>query len=204
MIAVAPIPRAEHLYGGRLSAPSSRAELDRLLGDVARRDNAAFRSLYDAAAPKLFAVILRIVKSRPVAEEVLQDTFLRIWQNAESYSSSMASAQTWMNSIARNRSIDVLRQRGAVPRSEDFDDVEWFEKVADHRDREGEMVGTASLRQCLSMIEDQARTCVLLAYYEGYSREELAQRYDRPVNTIKTWLHRSLLALRACLDGEAT
>ena len=65
------------------------------------------------------------------------------------------------------------------------------------------MIDNASLRHCLGTIDSQARDCVLLAYYEGYSREELARRYDRPVNTIKTWLHRNLATLRACLDGEA-
>ena len=66
------------------------------------------------------------------------------------------------------------------------------------------MVNNASLRRCLAAIDDQARTCILLAYYEGYSREELAERYDRPVNTIKTWLHRNLASLRDCLDGSSS
>ena len=109
-----------------------------------------------------------------------------------------------MNSIARNRSIDVLRQRGYVQVSAVDNASDWFEKVAEDRDREGDMIDNASLRRCLAGIEPQARDCVLLAYYEGYSREELAQRFGRPVNTIKTWLHRSLGTLRACLDGSPT
>jgi RNA polymerase sigma factor (sigma-70 family) len=63
------------------------------------------------------------------------------------------------------------------------------------------MINNASLRRCLGTIDETARECVLLAYYEGYSREELARRFDCPVNTIKTWLHRSLATLRDCLDG---
>lgn len=177
-----------------------RAELERLLADVANRDGAAFRQLYDLAAPKLFATILRIVRSKSAAEEVLQDTFLRIWQNAGRFSAETAPAQTWMNSIARNRSIDLLRQRGSAPVVASADESGWFDRIAEDRDREGDMINNASLRRCLAGIDGQARTCVLLAYYEGYSREELAQRFGRPVNTIKTWLHRSLLALRACLD----
>jgi RNA polymerase, sigma subunit, ECF family len=188
--------------GGLLLA-TEKAELDRLLTLVARRDRDAFRRLYDATSPKLFATILRIVRHKPSAEEVLQDVFLRIWQNADSFSPKTAPAQAWLNSIARNRAIDVLRQKGFATVSTGADETDWYERIAEDRDREAEMINVASLRRCLGQIDDQARSCVLLAYYEGLSREELAQRYDRPVNTIKTWLHRSLASLRACLDGES-
>lgn len=181
---------------------TEKAELDRLLVAVARRDRDAFRRLYDLTSPKLFATILRIVKVRASAEEVLQDVFLRIWQNAESFSPETAPARAWMNSIARNRAIDVLRQKGFTPGPGVDDDTNWYERIAEDRDREADMVNNASLLRCLETIDEQARDCVLLAYYEGFSREELAQRYDRPVNTIKTWLHRSLASLRACLDGS--
>ena len=181
-----------------------KAELDDLLRAVAGEDRAAFRRLYEASSPKLFATILRIVRVRASAEEILQDVYLRIWQNAGSFSPEMASARAWMNSIARNRAIDVLRQKAPTPASSlDDDGTDWFERIAEDRDREADMIDNASLRRCLGTIDAQARDCVLLAYYEGYSREELAQRYARPVNTIKTWLHRSLASLRACLDGAA-
>lgn len=180
---------------------TDKAELDSLVAAVARRDRNAFRRLYDLASPKLFATIFRIVRNKPAAEEVLQDVFLRIWQNAESFSPQTAPARAWMNSIARNRAIDVLRQKGFATVTSAADDTDWYERIAEDRDREADMINNASLRHCLGQIDDQARTCVLLAYYEGFSREELAERYDRPVNTIKTWLHRSLASLRACLDG---
>ena len=181
---------------------AEKVELEDLLAAVARRDRQAFRDLYDATCGKLFATVLRIVRTKPAAEEVLQDVYLRIWQNAGRFSPETASARTWMNSIARNRAIDVLRQKNfaSVTPAED-NEGSWYERIAEDRDREADMVNNASLRRCLAGIDEQARTCVLLAYYEGYSREELAQRYDRPVNTIKTWLHRSLASLRACLDG---
>ena len=180
-----------------------KAELETLLVAIARQDRAAFQALYDLTSPKLFATILRIVRNRTAAEEVLQDVFLRIWQNAASYAPQTAPANAWMNSIARNRAIDVLRQRSFVSVSGSDTEGDWYERIAEDRDREGDMVNNASLRRCLEGIDEQARTCVLLAYYEGYSREELAKRYDRPVNTIKTWLHRSLTTLRACMDGPA-
>ena len=180
------------------------SEFDDLLAAVARKDREAFRTLYDMAAPKLFATILRIVKIRAAAEEVLQDVFLRIWQNAGTFSPQTAPARAWMNSIARNRAIDVVRQKGFTSINGGDADTDWYERIAEDRDREADVINNASLRHCLQTIEPQARDCVLLAYYEGYSREELALRYGRPVNTIKTWLHRSLSSLRACLDGDRT
>jgi RNA polymerase sigma factor (sigma-70 family) len=179
---------------------AEKEELDRLLPAVARHDRAAFRRLYDAASPKLFGIILRIVKNRSLAEEVLQDAFLRIWEHAGSYSAEIAPAWAWITSIARNRAIDIIRQRKALSFDEPGENVDWYERIAESRDREGELIDNASLRACLALMEAQARDCVLFAYYEGLSREELAKRYARPVNTIKTWLHRSLAALRACLD----
>ncbi len=183
---------------------TDKAVLDSLLISVAGRDREAFRRLYDLTSPKLFATILRIVRQKPAAEEILQDVFLRIWQNAGSFSPQTAPARAWMNSIARNRAIDVLRQRTFTTVANAADEIDWYERIAEDRDREADMINNASLRHCLEQIDDQARACVLLAYYEGLSREELAQRYDRPVNTIKTWLHRSLATLRACLDGSPT
>ena len=181
---------------------TEKTELESLLVAVADADRAAFRRLYDLTAPKLFATILRIVRVRASAEEVLQDVYLRIWQNAASFSPDAAPARVWMNSIARNRAIDVIRQKSFASASSLDDGTDWFERIAEDRDREADMVNVASLRRCLGTIDAQARDCVLLAYYEGFSREELAQRYDRPVNTIKTWLHRSLASLRACLDED--
>lgn len=176
-------------------------EYETLLEAVGRQDRVAFRTLYDLAAPKLFATILRIVKSRAAAEEILQDVFLRIWQNAGRFSPETGPARAWLNTIARNRAIDVIRQRTFAPIAGGDGETDMYERVAEDRDREADMINNASLRHCLDSIEATARECVLLAYYEGFSREELAQRFNRPVNTIKTWLHRNLALLRDCLDG---
>ncbi len=180
---------------------TEKAEYEDLLLAVAQRDRSAFRTLYNTASPKLYATILRIVRNRPAADEVLQEVFLRIWQKADSFAPEAGPARAWMNSIARNRAIDLLRQKSFTLVDGGADnDVALYERVAEDRDREADMINNAALRHCLATIDEPARRCVLLAYYDGYSREELAQRFDRPVNTIKTWLHRSLASLRACLD----
>jgi RNA polymerase sigma factor (sigma-70 family) len=170
------------------------------IGAAAKGDRTAFKQLYDLTSPKLFGAILRILRNRSAAEEVLQDVFLRIWQNAASYSPEAAPHMAWMYAIARNRAIDVLRVKTPVLAAPDEDGTDWYERVAEPRDRENEMMDIAQLRHCLGLIEEPARSMVLAAYYEGHSREELALRYDRPVNTIKTWLHRSLSTLKGCME----
>jgi RNA polymerase sigma factor (sigma-70 family) len=181
-------------------AAANNAELATLLSAVARRDRIAFKELYGHVAPKLFAILLRILRNKAVAEDVLQDVFLRIWQNADSFSAEAGPAMGWLISIARNRAIDVLRSKNPAEPASETDAADLFAKIAEPGDRETQMMNIAALRHCLGEIEEPTRSCILLAYYEGYSREELAARFDHPVNTIKTWLHRGLAALKACLD----
>ncbi|MBV1707556.1 MAG: sigma-70 family RNA polymerase sigma factor [Hyphomicrobiales bacterium] len=168
---------------------------------VARGDRIAFRALYDAASPRLFAVILRLVRNRAAAEDVLQDVFLRIWRSAPQFDVSRGSAQAWMVTIARNRAIDHIRQNhAATTRPDDEDELA---QVADPHDAEASLSDRDGLRHCLQLIEADKRACLLAAYYEGASREELALHYGQPVNTIKTWLHRALATLRQCLEGKS-
>jgi RNA polymerase sigma factor (sigma-70 family) len=184
--------------------PAEDEELIRMLQATGRGDRRAFKAVYDRTSPLLFGIVLRILRNRATAEEVLQDSYLRIWRGAASFSASTGSPLGWMAAIARNRAIDVARQRREVLVEPDEDGRDWLESIPDPR---AGGAGFADLRQlghCLGLLDDSHRRCVLLAYYEGYSREELAARFDRPVNTIKTWLHRGLAALRHCMDGAGS
>jgi RNA polymerase sigma factor (sigma-70 family) len=179
---------------------SDNRELVSFLTATARGDRAAFRELYERAAPKLFAILLRILPNRSQAEEALQDVFLKIWQNAGSFDPETGSAMGWLASIARNRAIDIVRARNpAEPAKTDATDD--LANIADLSGGEEQMMELAALRHCLETLEEPARNCILLAYYDGYSREELASRFGRPVGTIKTWLHRSLALLKSCLEA---
>lgn len=200
--------RASPLRGGsQPDGPSADdpARTDAVLVDliarIARRDEAALRTLYDRTAPKLLGVVLRIQSDRGLAEDVLQDVFLRIWQKAATYSPAAGRPLAWLCTIARNRAIDGVRRRSETqgPVTEDGED--WVERLADPHDSEGAILGRNALQACLGRLEALHRDCIVLAYCEGQSREDLALRYDRPVSTIKTWLHRGLATLRGCLDG---
>jgi RNA polymerase sigma factor (sigma-70 family) len=186
--------------GDALLQGKDETSLADLIVAVGGGDRAAFRALYDQTSPKLFGIILRIIRNRAAAEDILQDVYLRVWRNASSYSRETGPGLAWLNSIARNRAIDLLRRKSFTAPPVDEDGTDWYEKIAGPRDVEADLLDVAALRRCLGAIEEPSRSCVLLAYYEGYSRDELATRFDKPVNTIKTWLYRSLNALKACLE----
>jgi RNA polymerase sigma-70 factor (ECF subfamily) len=182
------------------SMTSSADDIAGFLQDIAKGDRTAFASLYAATSSKLLGVVLRILKRRDIAEEVLQEVYVKIWEKAADFDAGRASPITWMSTIARNRALDVVRQRTPVSLE---DHPEHLDAAADEelaidkilRDESGQ-----ALRDCLSKLDPDRARIIILAYCEGLSREELGQRYNQPANTIKTWLRRSLLQLRGCLE----
>lgn len=179
---------------------SSRQELDRLLAGVADGDEAAFAELYQATSAKLYAVALRILKSQEAAEDVVQDSFFKVWERARDFRPELASPVTWMAAIVRNRALDEVRRRGARPAA-DVSELDDLESDDEHPlDVLGRREDVERLIRCLEGLEPDKKQMVRLAYLDGLSREELAQRFGRPEGTIKTWLHRSLAQLRGCLE----
>lgn len=185
------------------NSSSQDALLQARLAAVADGDQAALKALYDETAAKLFGVVLRIVRHREAAEDVLQDVYLRIWQHAGAYVPTAGRPITWMCAIARNRAIDRVRARKETPVTDLVDGEDWMNQVPDPYDGESDVLDRGALAHCLGRFDDLHRQCLVLAYCEGFSREELAARFERPVNTIKTWLHRGLASLRSCLEANA-
>jgi RNA polymerase sigma-70 factor, ECF subfamily len=148
-------PRGRQAESGLLAA---------LIAAVSGGDRRAFKALYDATAPKLFGVVLRIDRDRAVAEEVLQDVFLRVWQNAGSYAPDAGQPMTWLASIARYRAIDVVRQRREKPIGGGEDGEDWIAGIMDPHDGEAELIDRDRLRQSLARLDEAQRTCLLLAY----------------------------------------
>jgi len=177
------------------------AELVWLMAGVARGDQAAFERLYVATRAKLYGVVLRILRRTDLAEEVVQEAYLKIWNNAGSFDAKLATPITWMVAIARNRALDVVRRKGEVSIE---DEPAAMEAAGEEPNPLARQEMTEELRRllgCLGQVEEERRRLVLLAYYGGWSREQLAAKFERPVNTIKTWLRRSLAEIRECLGS---
>jgi RNA polymerase sigma-70 factor (ECF subfamily) len=176
-------------------------DIVQLMGRVARRDRKAFAELYRATSAKMFGTALRILRQRDLAEDIVQEVYAKIWERAGDFDAAKASPITWMATIVRNRALDEVRRKAPL-KIEDM--PEGFEPAAEPSDPlagRDRSEGLRRLLACLDKLDPQKRQMVLLAYYNGASRDALAQRYEAPVPTIKTWLHRSLAQLRACLSS---
>lgn len=179
------------------------SEIERLIASIALSDRKAFDRLYAQAAPKLFGVVMRILKDRAQAEDALQEVFIKVWQRAASYRSTSQSPMAWLVAIARNHAIDVIRA-GKGPH-EDIEDQQALQSPEPDPERIALASGERSrIEACLEQLDANRAEAVVSAYVEGYSYQELADRYAVPINTMRTWLRRSLISLRECLDDGQT
>ncbi len=176
---------------------------------VALGDRAALRELYDAAAPRLLAVVFRMLDDRGQAEDVVQDTFLTVWTRASHFPALRTSPLAWLTSIARHRAIDQLRRRRPETglQWQDNEGVEHQHDVADEAGSPLEQLLAAQsdhrLGDCIGRIDAEPRAALMLAYYDGLTHDQLAQRLGRPLGTVKAWIRRSLERLKNCLEGAA-
>jgi RNA polymerase sigma-70 factor, ECF subfamily len=174
-------------------------EIAGLLSRCALRDRQAFAALYGRTSAKLFGVTLRILKDRSEAEEALQEVYVKIWQRADRYVAGGYSPISWLVAIARNHSLDILR--GRKPRSEDIDVALEIADAAPNPEQAAADSGErARIDTCLDELDSEKAAAVRGAYLDGYSYDELATRFSVPLNTMRTWLRRSLLKLRDCLS----
>lgn len=170
------------------------------LRDCARGDRGALERLYRQTAPQLFGLALRIVRQRDLAEEVLQNAFLAVWRHAGSFDERRGPAMAWLASIVRNQAIDMARRRG---REAPLDPA-LMQGIEDPAPGPLEAASASAearaIRACLGELEEQPRRSLLLAYYEGLTMEEVAARMRAPLGTVKSWIRRSLIRLKACLE----
>lgn len=173
--------------------------LVKYLCQTALSDRAAFKRLYDQAAPVLMSVIKRIVVDLETAEDVLQETFIKVWYQAQSYRPDKSKPMTWLASIARNCAIDSLRKNKHQARTlplesalpEHDEDMAYIDPeivMDDHR-----LIG------CMEKLAPEQRQAIVASYCEGYSHRELSESLATPVGTVKSWIRRSLLILKKCL-----
>ena len=174
-------------------------EIAELIGRVVLKDRAAFDRLYTLASPKLFGVCVRYLSNRSDAEDAMQDIFVKIWNKADRYRPGDASAMGWLCAIARNHCIDRIRARRlpAKPIDAAFD-------LATHDPSPEKNAMNAGdqrrINSCMGELDPDKAVAIRAAYVEGYSYAELSSKYDVPLNTMRTWLRRSLQKLRKCLE----
>lgn len=179
-------------------------QLAHLLARIALKDQKALRKLYDTVGARLNGVAMKILWDNDLSNDVLQETFLQIWHNAGEYRRDQSEPMTWMTSLLRYRALDKLRAEQSEKRRRDqYETVQ--EVLGDNHVAspingllQGE-VGS-QLQRCLDVLDVANRNAILMAYYYGYSREDIAVHVAQPVNTIKSWLKRGLARLAQCLN----
>tara|TARA_B110000977_G_scaffold54320_1_gene73980 strand:- start:3514 stop:4089 length:576 start_codon:yes stop_codon:yes gene_type:complete len=174
------------------------ADIEDMIVRVGMHDRAAFQSLYSATSAKLFGIILRVLKDRATSEDVLQEVYVRLWQGgAETFTSGKVSQISWLATIARNRAIDRLR---VTKPTRDLDHAP--EMVEPSPGPEAQAIASserAAINTYLGELDPDRAAAVRGAYLDGDTYAELAARFDVPLNTIRTWLRRSLMSLKKCL-----
>ena len=181
------------------SFPPATQDITRLIVRVSMKDRAAFDLLYRRTSAKLFGVCLRVLGDRGEAEEALQDVYVKIWTKADRFAVSELSPISWLVAIARNQSIDRLRAR-----RERTTAIDTALEVPDENPGPEALAVAFGERgridACLQELEQDRAAAVRGAYLNGDSYAELAERFSVPLNTMRTWLRRSLLKLKECLE----
>lgn len=175
-------------------------ELNQLLLHTAKRDHQAFTALYRRTSPRLLGVCVRMIGDRREAEEVLQEAYVAVWQRAATFDPARATAITWLIALARNKAIDRLRQQPSRDVDETFD----IESVVDQDPNPASSAEDTQeyrrLQECLHELEPRQQRSIQEAFFQGITYNALAKRAKVPLGTMKSWIRRGLLQLRACLD----
>jgi RNA polymerase sigma-70 factor (ECF subfamily) len=181
------------------------ARLAALLARVALADQRAFEELYRETGAHLYAVVLRIVRDRSIAEEIVQEAYVNVWHHAGTYDAARSQPLTWLTSIVRNRALDMKRRReidtvelrtGDDDSAPDFPadgptPVDMLLSAADAR----------SIRDCVDGLEGNTKQAIALAFFHGLTHGELAAQLREPLGTVKSWIRRGLEKLRRSLDA---
>ena len=180
----------------RTAEPSS---IDVLIEAVGRGGPVALKRLYDVESRRLYGIALRIARRPEIAADVLQEAFLQIWQNAATFSAERGAGAAWLTGVVRFRALDAVRKVGRETLSDDpaLGDEALEPDVIEKLDA---VAQTTALRRCLTLLEDEQRRCILLAFDDGLSHSQIAERIKAPLGSVKSWIRRGLHSLRRCLQ----
>lgn len=176
-----------------MSLPESEFDYEARLAACARGEQSALRDLYVQEGPRLLGVAKRLVRDAALAEDIVHEAFIKIWNAAAQFDPARGSARGWMFSVTRHLALNQLRdQSRETPFNEEHD----AEPDEDAFDVQGH---SARIHRCLEQLDPQRRSCILHAYVDGYSHAQISQRMGTPLGTVKAWIKRSLNALRECM-----
>ncbi len=177
-------------------------KLNELLARTALRDRSAFQQLYQLYAGKLNGIAYRILRNKELANETTQEAFIQIWNHCDEFDPALAQASTWMSAIVRYRAYDLLKREGnrLEGRLTNSSDEDIGALIAEHGSFTENLASRSAINNCLSVLEPEQRQAIVLAYYFGLSRDELASYFDRTLNTMKSILRRAVMRLQICLS----
>jgi len=161
------------------------------LAACARGERAALRDLYVQEGPRLLGVAKRLVRDTALAEDIVHEAFIKIWNGAAGFDPARGSARGWMFSVTRHLALNQLRRQSRETLFSEEHEAAAPDELAD--------VHSARIHRCLEQLEPQRRSCILHAYVDGYSHAQISARLDTPLGTVKAWIKRSLNALRECM-----
>lgn len=186
---------------GQAGAKMGSDTLGALLQATAGGDRQAFARLYDQTAPQLFGLALGILKRRDWAEEALQDAYTRIWRSAHRYDAAKGTGISWVVTIARNTALSTLMRRPRDEFAGNADDMAQMPSGdSDPMQRSMQLSDARQISGCLDELDGDQKSSILLVYYEGLTQKEVADRLNKPIGTVKSWIRRGLIRLKGCLD----
>jgi len=176
-------------------------ELADLLARIATGDRAAFRRFFDLQSSRLYAAALRITRQPTSASDATHDAFMQVWNNAGRFQPERGPAEAWLLGLVRYRALDIARRRVREIPTDEMPEV--ADEEPDALERLSGSEDAVALGACLGQLPADRRRLLMLAYVDGLSQSQLAEREKLPLGTVKTWMRRSLQALRECLEGRA-
>lgn len=199
---------------GKMAAPRRRPffvlsalnefDYEAALAACAAGEHAAMQGLYEKEGARLLGVVLRIVRDRALAEDIVHDACVNIWTRAASFDPTRGSARGWIYSVTRNLALNAVRDGSREVGVDDdtaaaLDARASLEAWHDMADAFAWQASAGRIEHCLEQLEPVRRNCILHAYVDGFSHGEIARQLDAPLGTVKAWIKRSLAALRECM-----
>lgn len=181
------------------SGAASPTPLRGLIERCPAGDKAAFRRLYDLQSARLHGIALRITRQTSSAADAVHDAFLQVWQQASRFDAERGAPEAWLTALVRYRALDIARRLGREQGG--YEAPEEVDTQPDVLSRMMTEADARALHRCLEQLEPDRRQLLVAAFVDGLSHSQIASRSSQPIGTIKSWIRRTLIGLRRCLES---